>query len=169
MGLDMWLKRSNYVRNWEHDKFSHTVTVEFQKKGEKKKTKRPDINVKNVCAVVEEVMYWRKFNALHNYIVENFADGVDKCQRIDLEIGDIMKIRDVLKEVNEDHSKAEELLPTASGFFFGNTDYNDWYFNDVEKTLKVLNELIEEREVKEKFAKENDVYLSTDYYYQASW
>ena len=90
LGLDMWLKRSNYVRNWEHDNFSHTVSVKFEKKGEKKKIKRPDINVRNVCSIVEERMYWRKFNALHSYIVENFADGIDECQKIDLSINNII-------------------------------------------------------------------------------
>ena len=28
----------------------------------------------------EEVAYWRKFNALHNWFVQNCQDGVDECQ-----------------------------------------------------------------------------------------
>ena len=34
-------------------------------------------------------------------------------------------------KVLKDHSKAEKLLPTMSGFFFGNTDYNSHYYDDV--------------------------------------
>lgn len=31
---------------------------------------------------------------------------------------------------------AKELLPTCSGFFYGNTDYNYWYFYDVHEVLE---------------------------------
>lgn len=37
---------------------------------------------------------------------------------------------------------ASELLPTASGFFFGGTEYDEWYYKDVEYTEKKLTELI---------------------------
>lgn len=38
---------------------------------------------------------------------------------------------------------ASELLPTTSGFFFGGTEYDEWYYRDVEYTEKKLTELIE--------------------------
>ena len=37
----------------------------------------------------------------------------------------------------------EELLPTQSGFFFGGTDYNEYYLYDVENTLKGIEEILE--------------------------
>lgn len=36
------------------------------------------------------------------------------------------------KEVLLNHSKGSELLPTTSGFFFGSTDYDKYYYRDVE-------------------------------------
>lgn len=36
-----------------------------------------------------------------------------------------------------------ELLPTASGFFFGGTDYDEWYFKDVEDTIKIINDVLD--------------------------
>lgn len=30
---------------------------------------------------------------------------------------------------------AQEILPTASGFFFGGTDYDEWYVRDLEDTV----------------------------------
>jgi hypothetical protein len=33
---------------------------------------------------------------------------------------------------------AKRLLPTQSGFFFGGTDYDAWYFEDVKQTMTVL-------------------------------
>lgn len=37
----------------------------------------------------------------------------------------------------KDSSVAEELLPTQSGFFFGSTDYDEWYLNDIKETIKI--------------------------------
>lgn len=37
---------------------------------------------------------------------------------------------------------AEELLPTQSGFFFGGTDYDEWYVRDLQYTVKMINEVL---------------------------
>ena len=42
------------------------------------------------------------------------------------------------ERVLKDHSNAYGLLPTQSGFFFGSTDYDDWYFNDVKDCLRQM-------------------------------
>lgn len=34
---------------------------------------------------------------------------------------------------------AQELLPTESGFFFGSTDYNQWYIKDIENTIEIID------------------------------
>jgi hypothetical protein len=41
-------------------------------------------------------------------------------------------------EYIEDSSVAEKLLPTTSGFFFGGTQYDQWYIRDVEYTIEVI-------------------------------
>lgn len=46
-------------------------------------------------------------------------------------------------KVIKDSSKAEELLPTANGFFFGSTDYDEYYLNKVQYTLDTLKEILE--------------------------
>ena len=38
---------------------------------------------------------------------------------------------------------AEELLPTQSGFFFGSTDYDQWYMADIEDTINILKNALE--------------------------
>ena len=74
------------------------------------------------------------------------------------------KLRNVCAEVMQDHSKAEQLLPTCEGFFFGGTEYDKYYFNDIDKAMKILDACIKFLEEKEK---------AEDYswrlYYQASW
>ncbi len=42
-----------------------------------------------------------------------------------------MKLLEVCKQVAADPSKAEELLPTQSGFFFGGTEYDEYYMNSI--------------------------------------
>jgi hypothetical protein len=54
-----------------------------------------------------------------------------------------------------DPSLAKKLLPTASGFFFGSTDYDQYYISDLEYTKTALEEVLQE----------NGEY----YYYQSSW
>ena len=56
-----------------------------------------------------------------------------------------------------DHSKAEELLPSTSGFFFGNTDYDEWYYDGVENTIEMLDKIIGETNPNQ------------DIYYSSSW
>jgi len=55
---------------------------------------------------------------------------------------------------------AEELLPTQSGFFFGSTNYDQWYMRDIELTIEILKPLVEQEAQKG---------LSQEYYYRASW
>jgi hypothetical protein len=52
---------------------------------------------------------------------------------------------------------AKRLLPTQSGFFFGSTDYDQWYYEDLERTVLVL---------KDELAKGN---ATDDYEYWSSW
>jgi hypothetical protein len=56
---------------------------------------------------------------------------------------------------------AEELLPTKSGFFFGNTDYDQYYMADIDNTIEILETVL------------NDVdehgYLKGDITYTSSW
>ena len=39
---------------------------------------------------------------------------------------------------------AEELLPTQSGFFFGGTNYDEYYMQDIDATIEILTKSLEE-------------------------
>lgn len=65
------------------------------------------------------------------------------------------------KEI-KDSSVAEQLLPTASGFFFGGTDYDEYYMNDIDNTIEIINKILSEKE-------EGKNYLPFDVYYSSSW
>ena len=156
MGLDMYLYASKYESRsqWkENDKeemkgFYPSELQDFQ----------TDIFERNFASKEThyQIGYWRKFNALHSYIVKVYANGEDNCREIPLYKSRIKEILQTLKAIKNNHSKANELLPTQSGFFFGSTDYDEWYWNDVEYSIRVFEEAL-------KLPDEYDIY------YQASW
>ena len=47
-------------------------------------------------------------------------------------------------EYIENPAVAEEYLPTTSGFFFGSTEYDEWYMQDIENTIDILTKTLEE-------------------------
>lgn len=61
-------------------------------------------------------------------------------------------------KIIEDDSVAKKLLPSQEGFFFGGTDYDQWYWQDIEYTAKNLKKLLKSPNF--------DKY---DYYYSSSW
>ena len=87
----------------------------------------------------EQVGYFRKVNFLVAYFekkgfnIETQADYYT-CRE------DIEELIETCKKVLENHDLADELLPTMSGFFFGDTDYNEYYFEDVEEVLRYCKE-----------------------------
>ena len=99
--------------------------------------------------------YWRKSNMIHHWFVNNLADGVDECQPIVVRREDLEQLKETCIEVIANPIYAEELLPTGSGFFFGSTEYDEYYFGDLNDTLGIINRCLESK---------------FDYFeYQASW
>jgi hypothetical protein len=50
---------------------------------------------------------------------------------------------------------AQKLLPSEGGFFFGGTEYDNYYLDECKRTLKELTELLKEEE--------------GEFYYHSSW
>ena len=88
---------------------------------------------------IMESAYFRKVNFIYRYFNNKLED--ESCIVTKAEIEDIIER---CKKVLADHSLAEELLPTCDGFFFGCTDYNDWYFKDVEDCQEQMQKLLED-------------------------
>lgn len=57
-----------------------------------------------------------------------------------------------------------EILPTEAGFFFGNLEYDEWYYSDVEKTVEALEKLVSEHD---KLVGEGFSDYDIAYYYRA--
>jgi hypothetical protein len=70
-----------------------------------------------------------------------------------------------LFEINDDELKDYccEVLPPQNGCFFGSTDINSWYFQDIIKTVLMFDEL--QKKIKMLDEKKVFYYLT----YHASW
>lgn len=94
-------------------------------------------NKKNVAVV--EVGYWRKANQIHQWFVQNVQNGVDECEKHSVTKEQLLELREACSAVLMDKDKAAYILPTQGGFFFGSTDYDEWYLGDLEETIKIID------------------------------
>ncbi len=149
MGLDMYLDKRTYVQHWEHNG-DDNYEVKVTKGG--KPTK---IDPKKVKYIIEEAGYWRKQNQIHRWFVENVQNGIDNCGDYYVSKDDLKTLLDLCQKVKADHSLADSLLPSASGFFFGGTEYDEWYFDGIDNTIQILEEALEDE--------------NGSFYYSSSW
>jgi hypothetical protein len=142
MGLDMYLQRAKDV---EKQAFSDAYDD-----------------------ILSGVIYWRKANSIHAFFCDNgslAADGQEDVGYYLVERDAILKLIERIDAITSDKPKqeqvkyfdfvtmteivkdveyklnitlAQELLPTRSGFFFGDTDYNYWYYTDLARTSGLL-------------------------------
>lgn len=84
--------------------------------------------------------YFRKVNFLFKYF-EDRGKMVDQYYAF-VEPEDVEDIIDKCQRINKDHSLADSLLPTQNGFFFGGTDYDDYYFYDIQDCLRQMKQYL---------------------------
>lgn len=139
MGLDMYLERRTYVKNWSHQKDEERFAITVTKGGEPYNSIKPE----RVKYVIEEVAYWRKANAIHAWFVDNVQNGNDDCGHYDVSTNQLRELIDACKDALET-DKPQDVLPTRRGFFFGSIEYDKYYKQDLEDTVKMLSELLAE-------------------------
>ena len=123
---------------------------------------------------VDELIYWRKANAIHRFFLENgeiVQDGVsaiiskeviedllDKCNEVlekaivkegKINVGRQFKDGEWIELTRdgkyiENVDEIESILPTQDGFFFGSTDYDEFYLEDIKWTKEQLEKVLKE-------------------------
>lgn len=114
-----------------------------------------------------QIGYWRKSNHIHAWFVNECQDGIDECQKTVIPKEKLEELLDVCNRVLYPtgssipmalrESIAESLLPTQEGFFFGSTDYDDGYFDDIKDTIEIIDRALKETD----FEKEEVIYRSS--------
>jgi len=152
MGLDMYLTKETYIgAYYDFNKVKGSIEIEVD-------GKPLDIDFNKISSITERVGYWRKANAIHNWFVQNVQDGKDECQESIVTMEQLKQLQNDCLEIMEYQDKASEILPTKVGFFFGDIEYNEYYFQDIEDTLSILDSVITD-----------ELNPSTYIKYQASW
>ena len=82
----------------------------------------------NICKLIKQKCVLKKGKITNGYRIENGKEVPI------MEDGEYIENPEV----------AAEYLPTQSGFFFGNTDYDQWYMKDIESTIEILTKVLEE-------------------------
>jgi len=161
MGLDMYLYRREYISGWDwndNPKEEKMYKDILEYTGAKRCVGSPHAQIE-VC-----VGYWRKANAIHGWFVNQLADGVDECQSIYVSREDLENLRKACNNVllapagikGEDIAAQYGLLPTA-GFFFGSTEMDEYYDEDLRNTIKIIDEVL------------SSAGEWSDFIYRASW
>ena len=81
--------------------------------------------------------YFRKVNFIFYHFQTTLGKMYDDCYAF-VDLDDVDDLIDRCERVLKDHRLAQSLLPTQDGFFFGSTDYDNWYFSDVKDCLKQM-------------------------------
>jgi hypothetical protein len=155
MGLDQYLYAKNYLSpmEWRGQEMTDTFNAVADAIGVR------DFMDKDLPSIQCQVKigYWRKANAIHDWFVQNCQDGNDDCREAYVPIEKLEELRTVCKMVLGNHALASEHLPTTSGFFFGSTDYDEWYYKDLELTVDIIDNAL---------SKVSDAWT---FAYQSSW
>jgi hypothetical protein len=102
------------------------------------------------------VAYWRKANQIHAWFVEHVQDGEDECREHSVSKEQLQTLCDLCQQVLD--TKNASLLPPRPGFFFGSTDIDDYYWQDLKYTIDQLKPLLEDPR-----------FQGWDFTYQSSW
>ena len=156
MGLDMYLTKKVYVgANYDHNKV--TGEINLFKNGNPL-----PVNMKRVTYIEESVGYWRKANHIHKWFVNNVQEGVDNCGDYYVSEEKLRQLLTACQNVVNKPELAADELPTQSGFFFGGTEYDQYYIQDCQDTIDIIEALLKEKDP-------GKDYINGEIYYNSSW
>jgi hypothetical protein len=164
MGLDMYLHAKKYVEKIDWNKLrdldldmdsDEAITPLWNDIVETAGMKDVATDIYGVNVEVTAA-YWRKSNQIHKWFVDNVQGGNDDC-------GNYYVSKDKLKELRETcrqalFAKDPSLLPPQAGFFFGSYDIDEWYWEDIKRTIKKLDRLFQLPDFEQ-----------LSFYYNSSW
>lgn len=151
MGLDMYLEASKYVSRHERStnyQEPQVTSAEYAEVAKFFPTGADEFSDFAGAEVKLSVGYWRKANAIHNWFVTECAGGKDDCKPVYVSFDKLRELRATcehllsVKGMANETAEVQKLLPPTAGFFFGSTDIDEWFWNDIERTLKILNKAI---------------------------
>lgn len=147
MGLDMYLTAKRYIYDFDDEGKALREQLESFK-----------VNGMEVKELSYRAGYWRKANAIHKWFVDNVQEGSDNCGEYLVTTEQLERLLELVNEVLRNRDKADDLLPTHNGFFFGSLIYDEGYFDDLIQTKAIIENVLA-----------LDNFNRYDIYYSSSW
>lgn len=161
MGLDMYLyEAKTFYKPYQDEKSQHG---KLRKLAVGIGLHPSDDDTIQMIEVKVQCGYWRKANHIHQWFVEKCQGGVDECQEAYVSPERLEELHAACKMVvisPELAAVGAEHLPTQPGFFFGSTEYDEYYKSDCEDTMAQIDAL---RRPDGTFDPEST------FYYRSSW
>jgi hypothetical protein len=165
MGLDMYLSakkhlsKINYKVLQENNELDYNspeaIYPEFNDLMQL--TQLTDVATDMYGASVEVTCaYWRKANQIHSWFVREVQGGEDNCGEYYVSSDKLIELLAICKHSLENKDPA--LLLPQGGFFFGSTDIDEWYWNDIKSTVSQLERILALPE-----------FDNLSFYYNSSW
>ena len=148
MGLDMYLHAKKYVEKINWEKLDRDNDIGLDSPEVVNPLWNDIVNTAQMSDVATDIYgvhvevtcaYWRKSNQIHKWFVDNVQDGNDNCGEYYVSHEKLKELRETCRQVI--FAKDPSLLPTQGGFFFGSTDIDEWYWQDIKNTIKKLDRL----------------------------
>jgi len=153
MGLDMYLTAKRYLWTDQDKELSEKINKAIGVVPDQdKRFNGSSLVVKGISV---EAMYWRKANAIHNWFVCNIQGGEDDCKEYEVGRGQLEELLSYCRQALE--TRDPEILEPRGGFFFGSTEIDQYYWDDIQATAQGLERALTLPEKEYEF------------YYQASW
>ena len=142
MGLDMYLHGKRYMSKFfdEADAERQEKIAELFPELADRKGRFGDSSPVNEVKI--EAGYWRKANAIHKWFVDNVQGGTDDCGNYYVSREQLEELKKLCEKVLAFRHLATECLPAQAGFFFGSQEYDEWYFTDLENTVKIIDDCL---------------------------
>lgn len=93
-----------------------------------------------------DIIVLRKANHIHKWMCDHtdWDDDRDNGDKLEIPVERIKTLMAFMKAVLLDPDMASTYMPRSSGFFFGSLEYDQWYFDDIKKTLEALEQYLDE-------------------------
>lgn len=140
MGLDMMLygkdsdgslteiaywRKANHIHKWFVDNVQNGID-------QCQKSPATREQLQKLLQVCEEVS--KSIQLIDGYVYNGMHLGPDTGGQL---------VTDYIEgQVIAEPEIAEKLLPTQEGFFFGSVAYDQWYYEDVENTIKMIKDAL---------------------------
>lgn len=174
MGLDMYLEArvSAYKPYGDEPKETRNVL-----EAAADKIGLPASDNIDFITLSREVAYWRKANQIHKWFVDHCQGGNDDCRHAYVDREQLKELRDLCQRVLDKSSLIPRsvigiFLPSSRrlriprsrrncflpspGFFFGGTDYDQYYVSDLESTIAQIDKCLKLPD-------------NAEFYYHSSW